>query len=321
MSPARRTLLPFVAALAGCAAVGVTGCVAKPPELPTGGRTVEKLGQSTVKLLERNDADSIAAAAVLLCIDARDTAITLSARAAARAPDRADLAWLQSRICASTPKCDSSSAESALRAIDPDNGAGWFGALERATQANDVEGIDATLAEMAKRERFDIYVNPIISHLAPAFANARVKALPDAVTFIVGHGWSILIPTFRILNDPCKGDALARAERLQACRALAASLSRGDALITRTIGTGMTLRTWPPDSDEAKAAVERRRVSHYLTSTLGEIDTRRKWNERKAKDYVQILAANSSEEASARAQIVAAGRNPEPPADWMDTRP
>jgi len=285
---------------------------------PANAAAVERLKQDTAKLYAQNDADALAAAAVLLYIDARASSVLMSAAATAKAPDRPDLAWLQSRICASTPNCDPSPAERALRKLDPANSAGWLGALDEATRAQDESAIDAALAGMAKGERFDLYVNPLVSRLAPVYANAKVKPLADAVPFIFGQGMVVLIPAFRTIGDPCKGEALAREQRLQSCRAIAASLSRGDALLTRSFGAVLTLRTWPAESDEAKAALEARRQSHYLTATLGEVAPQKKWSERHARDYVQILAANRSEDASARAQIIAAGREPYPPAGWVE---
>jgi hypothetical protein len=281
---------------------------------------MEQLREATAKLIRQNDADSFAAAAALVYIDARDTAIQLSAQAAAGAPDRADLAWLRLRICATTPTCDPQPAERALRNIVPGNSAAWLGALERASKSHDETAIDAALAGMAKGDRFDIYVNPVISHLATAFADAKVKPLPDALDFLGGTSF-ILLPAFRAIGDPCKGEALARNERLQACRAIAASLSRGDSIITRSYATVLAQRTWPSDSHEAKAAIEARRQSHYLVSMVGAIDGGKKLNARRAQDYVQLITANSSEEASMRAQVVAAGRSPDAPTEWVDARP
>ena len=328
MSPVRNLLLPIVV---GLICVVVAGCV--PNQSRVSGTEspqakemqARELRESTAKLVDRNDADSLAAAAVLLYADGPGAALLSSKRAMEMAPGRADLAWLQSRLCAKTPNvapgCDPEPAERVLRNLDPANGAGWLGALERANRSNDTAAIDAVLGEMAKRERFDIYVNPLVSHLAPAFANAKVKPLPDAITFVFGQVAAFLIPAYRILGDPCKGEALKREERLQACRAIAASLVRGDALITQSFGNVMTLRTWPAESDAAQAAIEARRQSHYLRSMLGEIETGRKWTPRSAQDYVQILSANGTEDASARAQIVAAGRSADPPPGWIDSAP
>jgi hypothetical protein len=302
-------------------ALGLAGCVPNRPAAKLApAEAIEQVRDATAKLIRQNDADSFAAAAALVYIDARDTAIQLSAQAAADAPDRGDLAWLRLRICASTPTCDPLPAELALRNVDPGNSAAWLGALERANKIHDEPGVDAALAGMAKGDRFDIYVNPIISHLATAFANAKVKPLPDALDFL-GETSVILLPPFRAIGDPCKGEALTRNERLQACRAIAASLSRGDSIITQSYATVMNLRTWPPDSREAKAAIEARRQSHYLRSMVGQIDDGKKLNEQRARDYVQLIAANSSEEASLRALVTATGRSPYAPSGWVDAQP
>jgi hypothetical protein len=315
MSAARNVLiLPLLAlsALTGCVTGRHDAAVTDP---------VEKLRLSAAKLLKQNDADSLAAAAVLLYVDSRKTAITLTDEARARGPSRADLAWLQLRVCATTPGCDPTRSEADLRALDPTNSAAWIATLDKAIVAKDAGAIDTALAEMAKRDRFDIYVNPIVGHLSTAFANAQVKPLADAVTFVVGEGAAVIVPPFKNIGDVCKGEVLTREERLRSCRAIATSLSRGDALITRSFGAVMTMRTWPADSDQAKAAVEGRRIAHYRASTIGEIDAARPWTDQVAQDYVQILAANRSEEASARAQIVAAGRNPDPPPGWNGNAP
>lgn len=103
-------------------------------------RTDRQVARAVMALERQHDADSLAAAALLsssLLGRDQNRAASLIARATVAAPDRADLAWLQTMICQETSGCDSQPFEATVRRLDPSNGAGWLGALARASAAKD----------------------------------------------------------------------------------------------------------------------------------------------------------------------------------------
>ena len=84
-------------------------------------------------------------------------ALALVAAAADKAPDRADIIWLYTQLCAQTSGCRPEDAEAKLRRLDPGNGATWLGALSRAQAQRDVLAQNEILEAMGRTTRFDFY--------------------------------------------------------------------------------------------------------------------------------------------------------------------
>src|ERR1700728_1094324 len=102
----------------------------------TSTRTQWQLRQAVAVLEQRNDPDSLAAAAVLLRFTQRTpdepAAHALIVRAVTLASGRADLAWLEIQNCRLVPGCDPNPEEARLRGLDPANGVAWINAMTRA---------------------------------------------------------------------------------------------------------------------------------------------------------------------------------------------
>lgn len=275
-------------------------------------RAVAELGAS-------DDPDAMAAAALLTVARSPVDAAALIARAVEAAPARADLAWLQLRICDRTPGCDPAPFESRLPALDPDNGVGWLAALSRASEAADDVAMDAALIAAARSARIDIYYTTLSARLGASVVAAGVMPLPFAVVEVLGRTAGIGLPSYAGAAGACRGQRLARAAVLHACQSLAAALMAGDAVISEAIGTTIAQLAWPEGSPEWRAAVEARRVLDYRLDALGgsgwydHIDTHT------VIEYLDLLAQHRREQDVIHAQLTVLGIDPRPPAGWTRT--
>ena len=194
----------FTAALA-CALLGA--CSTSPKRVA---QKWDRDSQHLATLLRaRTDPDSLAAASLLLLSKHPVDAQALMARAAAT-PDRADLLWLQISVCGQTPGCEPIALEERLRRLDPDNGAGWIGALHRTSTLHDETGIDAALSAMGRTSRFDVYWTSLVARLSPAVAASGQMRLPSAIPLVIGQLAAVAIPAYQDSVNACKGEGLDR---------------------------------------------------------------------------------------------------------------
>jgi hypothetical protein len=272
-----------------------------------------KIERTIVALELKSDADSMAAAGLLSLDKHPGQSLPLIVRAAATAPDRADLVWLQVGVCQRVSACDPEPMERQLRELAPSNGAGWIGALARAHASKDDEATDAALDAIGHSGRVDIYWTSLIARLSRAAARTGKISLEDASTTIIGYLAAEAIPAYSAASLACKGDRLLRAEIVESCRGVAASLQRGDNLLTEAIGTSIAKRVWPEDSPEWKAAAEARRVIDYRSKYIMKLNFQ---GEKPIEEYIALCEKFHREQDVFLAQMIAAGENPNPPANW-----
>jgi hypothetical protein len=267
-------------------------------------------------VLEQNtDADSLAAAAILHMQGGdHSAALPLLARATAAAPVRPDLAWLHVQICLASSSCDSAPLEARFREIDSSNGAAWMAALTRADTSRDEAAKDTALLAIARTERVDIYWNALIAHLSEATARTKQISLPTAINVVIGFLAATAIPPYASVSNACKGDRLNRADVLESCRAAAKALESGDTYITEMIGVAIAKRVWPADSREWKDAEDRRRLYRYRSQHSHGDDA--VLNVAAAEKYITLLSQHHREQDYFRAQMIADGENPDPPASF-----
>lgn len=273
-------------------------------------RLARHIEEAIVALQVNRDADSLAAAALLSLSEHLDQSLLLIARASAAAPDRADLHWLHSQVCRGAPPCDPEPIERRLQALDPSNGAGWFGALTRAGTANDDPAREAALAAIGHSQRVDIYWTTLIAPLSRAAASTRKLSLEEAETAIIGVLAAEGTPAYQYASNACKGERLQRAETLESCRGLANAFQHGDNYVTEMIGATIAKRVWPENSPEWKAADEARRVYAYRSKFAAQLDMR---GEKRAEQYAALCEKYRREQEVFAALLIAAGVNPNPP--------
>jgi hypothetical protein len=269
-----------------------------------------QLKRAAASLIKRTDADSLAAAGLLsLSID-QQNALALIARATEAEPGRADLAWLRAQVCRGITSCDPEPIERRLRELDPSNGAGWLGALARANSSKNDEARDAALAAIGHSDRVDIYWTTLIARLSRATEQTKAMSLPEVEVLVAGLLAAQAIPAYSAASNACKGERLQRAGIVEACRGVAKALQRGDTYITEMIGVAIAKRVWPEESPEWRAAVEARRAYEYRSKFWAALDVR---DTSHADEFLTLCAQNRREQDVLLAQLIAAGKNPNPP--------
>jgi len=268
------------------------------------------LQRAVIALAKQADADSLAAAGLLNLSIHRDDSLALIDRATAAAPERRDLVWLRAQICQEVTLCDPEPIERRLRELDPSNGAGWMGALVRANSSKNDEAKDAALAAMGHSDRVDIYWTTLIARLGRATARTAAISLDEAEVSIIGVLAARAIPAYGAASNSCKGERLRHAEIIEVCRGVARAFERGDTYITEMIGVAIAKRVWPEDSPEWKAAAEARRVYEYRSKFWATLDL---MNTSHAEEYLALCAQNRREQDVFLAQLISAGKDPNPP--------
>ena len=277
-------------------------------------RVKDHSARAVILLEQKHDADSLAAAALLSSGDLfgknENRASSLIARATLAAPDRADLAWLQAMICQETAGCDSQPFEAKVRNLDPSNGAGWLGALARAAAVKDDGATNEALRVISQADRVDIYYTRLIGTLTPKVAQTGSMSLGEAVTVVIGVLAAQAIPAYQAVSNACKGDLLLQANLVSLCQGVARAFENGDTYITEMIGVAIAKRVWPPDSPEWRAAAEARRLFDYQSKLFGEIE---RTDTASTNRYIALCRQYRREQDVFRAELVDAGRNPDPP--------
>jgi hypothetical protein len=258
----------------------------------------------------RTDADSLAAAGLLGSGKDRDLSLRLIEKASAAAPDRPDLVWLQIQFCQAVPTCDPQPMEERLRSLDVRNAAGWMGTLTRADKANDERAKSGALGAISRSERLDIYWTTLVARLSRATARTKAVSLTEAEISVIGTLAAQAIPAYQVLSNACKGERLKRDDVVEVCRGIATALQDGDTYITEMIGVAIAKRVWPEGSLQWKEAMEARRSWDYRFNFLIESAA---WNLAHTDEYLTLCAQNRREQDVYKAELIASGKNPDPP--------
>jgi hypothetical protein len=258
----------------------------------------------------RTDADSLAAAGLLDSVKRRNRSLVLVARATANAPQRSDLLWLHIEICQAAPACDPEPLERRLKTLDATNGAAWMGALSRANKANDEQAKSAALAAISRSERLDIYWTTLVARLSRATAKTKALSLTESEISVIGILAAQAIPAYQVISNACRGEHLMHDDRVAVCHGVANSLLYGDTYITEMIGVAIAKRVWPENSPQWTEATDARRAWDYRAGYLSHADA---WNAAHTDEYLNLCAQNRREQDVYKAELIASGKNPNPP--------
>jgi hypothetical protein len=205
---------------------------------------------------------------------------------------------------------------SGLRPRTGSDGAGWLNAVDRANAADDEAAKIAALSALARTERVDVYWTTLIVHLTRALADTHQLPLAQALGDVIGAVGARALPAYMPTLSLCKGERLNNDEVLQDCRRVASAFEQGDTFITEMIGLAIARRAWPADSPEWKAAQEETRVAGYRMHASGQLELKSWFGARWAQEFLSLCEQNRREQDVALAQIVKAGKSPDPPPDW-----
>lgn len=273
-------------------------------------------------LVMAGDPDSLEAAAFYgrLWGDEPAERLALVERAASAAPDRPDIAWLQIQLCTAVPTCDLKPVEEHLRRIDPGNGAVWAGSLERVSVAGDTTALKALIGLIADSQRFDMYWNSTIAHVADALIHSRQMDPRTALMGTIGVGAAQLVP-FQPLAQACRGPALQDPDTLSTCRRLVQVMRRGDSVITEMFGLTLAKRVWPEDSAEYQEATRARSVMLYRMNAAAKAEERMPSDDAAAERYLALLGKLRTEQDVVLAQLASVGVSTNPGAGSAAPRP
>jgi hypothetical protein len=239
-------------------------------------------------LAARADANSLATAAALL----RDSgsalkpepsksdqaALELTARASELAPQSAAIGWLRLQLCARSPACDIRDTATVMRWVDPDNAAAWMPTLAAAQHDRDTTEVDRVLADMARTDHFDLYWNRIVVLMCDALDAVRNElpggyAASDSARYAtaVGVAAGEVIPPFSPLTDACR-ESINLPQRRELCLELSKTMQRSDTVVAQMVGFSIERRLLAPDSKEARAIFERRRVLEWRAAAAVKFD-------------------------------------------------
>lgn len=297
--------------------LGITGCAHSPE------RQLEKYQRDQMRaaevLRQRSDADSLAAAALLVARSNPADSLELIGHAARAAPDRPEITLLHVQICIEAAECDPRSSEARLRQQDPENGIGWVGDIARAYDAKDDGALDEALAAVGRSKRFNSYFTTLVAQLSEATAHAGAMPLHDAVIAVTGEVAGYALPDFAPVSRGCAAERLQRPGVLASCRSLAESLMAGDTHLAEMIGVAIAKRVWPVDSPEWQAATEARRVYRYRSAAISKLDSDGVYlDEAVAAEYLSLFKVHRREQEATMARLVALGIDPAPPDDWRE---
>lgn len=316
-----RSPRPHSAVFVGVLAVLITACASEKgrQQLPFE-RTLQR---TRIALKAAADADSLAAAAEISAWPAgRDARrLTLLTRAAALAPTRADLLWLQLETCAQVRTCDPKPIATSLHALDPGNGAAWALLLNRAARLGDTKAAVKYLTEIGDCTRFDLYWNTSIVHLTKAVIKAHTMDVNAPLTTVIGDEAALAIPAYINIFSACEAPALGEPGRLSTCRDISSVMRSGDTYISEMIGIAIAKRVWSANSTEYADAASRQRVERYRMHTAAGITLAALHTDADATTYLQLLGKHRTEQGAALELITSAGENPNPPSDFDESLP
>ena len=281
-------------------------------------RTTKQTEQAIAILETRQDADSLAAAGLLTDVRDGGRALALLSRAIEVAPDRVDLLWLQAQVCASVAErggaCDPAPIEARLRAHAPTNGAAWFGDLSRAVKAGDASAQQAALDRIAHSDRVDIYWTKLVASLTPPAVSTGKMSVVTAEIALIGVMSAQGMPALQPLSEACRGDSLNDPAALARCKGIVKALQHGDTALIELLGTSLAAKVWPKESPEWHMATRRHEVLNYRAQQLSQVTALHGWQDSWATQFLQLCAQYRSEQAVQEAQLLAAGKDPNPPA-------
>ncbi len=304
-----------------CIALAVlvlSGCIS---EAAREEQSERRMQRTLAALNKAEDADSLAVAATLVGMSHDDDQqrLSLLKRAAAIAPARPDLLWLEMDFCSRIATCDLAPLAESLHALDPENGAAWAPLFNQATNRNESNAAERYFDSIARSKRFDIYWNSSIARFATAVIDTNMMNPQSALTTVIGMEAAHAIPAYKNLSDACKSPELEASGRIDTCRRIAGVLRNGDTYITEMVGVAIAKRVWPENSAEYADAVAARRVAQYRMRSAGLIPDL--GSRAQTLYYIGRLSMYRRDQDVFLANIKTAGERSEPPDDWTESQP
>lgn len=301
----RPYLNTFILALASSAVL--VGC---------GGSTKSK--PSEPQPIQTTQADVLAAEALAAYSLQRDgvRAWSLISAAAKQAPARADLAYLQARLCDLIEGCQPEAYDARARKLDAPNAAIWMRSLAEAQRQRESTVEAQILDAMGRAQRFDVYWNK----LGTSITNARIAngARPDA-TLSETVGWlgTTIVPAFQPLTLACSRSRTAQQPWTERCRRVARVLMNSDTYIAESLGITLAQQV-TADANEQTRLAQSALTARFLWRTYAEITNSQIEREKYALELLKIMSKVRREQDVHLAVVRWSGRPVTPPVGWTD---
>lgn len=305
----RNTLLfPALAALLLAACAGAPSQKSTPP---VSGR-VSSGGSG--------NADELAANALTLWASggaATSQALAQIQRATQMAPQRAELLWLQSRICMSTRGCEPESIEAQLRQLDPGSGAVWLGPLARAQARKDTRTEEQILDVMSKADDFNVYWTTLVARLTPPISRSPVATsvaqptptpLTNALNSTVGYLSRMVTQAFVPLSVACDAQQVREPERRVRCDRIGQLLQKSDTTLAEGVGLGIAQRLTVPNSAASMQIIQQINTLSHQNQTSGAIVAAQVEKERFSDQMLKLMSELKREQDVSRAILRWAGQ-------------
>lgn len=294
---------------------------------PTKGSN-QRADQAPLSAFKVTPADLLLADALQRQITERSftSTLVLVEGAAQKAPDRVDIAWLHAQLCGWVPGCAPEPLEARLRKLDPNNASVWIGALTRAQQQKDVTAENEILQAMGRGQRFDMYWNSLVSHIAIALnqtsgslptEDGKPSATPltDSLNQAISWVSEIALPAFQPVSDACGEEQVTNPTTATRCGAIAQALQRGDSYLIEGVGLGIAERLAVPGSPRAIIVEEQIHLTRYQRDTAGQIISTQLEREKFTHEMLKLMTALKREQEVYVAVIRWAGQPVMPPGE------
>lgn len=230
----------------------------------------------------------------------RDAALALAyaQRALTAEPHRAELLWLNARLCTDVPRCDPSEYEARLRKIDPGNAAVWVGPLQRAQQRGDSAAAEQILEAIGREARLDVYWNSLLSQTAVAMSRESPEPPPKmlngpltaAINDVSVWLTAVAVPSFTGIASACSTERTRNPSMAERCRNVAKVLQQGDTYAAEAVGLGIAQRATSQDSPISIAITERAAVVAYQHDAARELLAQQAEREKMSRELIELMS-------------------------------
>lgn len=273
---------------------------------------------STAAPAKREPADVLATEALAVYRLQNDgaRAWTLISEATKQAPDRADLAHLQARLCQLLEGCRPEPYEARLRQLDPSNGVVWMRSLEQAQHRREPKVEAQILDALGQAQRFDVYWNSLGARVAGvriANGSRSDAALGETVTWL----GSTIVPSLEPLTRACSRSRTARQPWAERCRRIARVLMNGDTYIAESVGTTLAQQVTADNAEQIQLS-ERALTARYLWRNYAAITSSQVERDKFATELIELMRTLHREQDIHLAVARWSGRPVTPPRGWTD---
>lgn len=290
-------------------AVLLAACAGSPTQQPA----------APIVATSSGNADQLAANALNMWAGGGDGSRVLAQidKAVQSAPQRAELVWLQLRICMDVPGCEPQPIEAQLRGLDPDSGVVWLGPLARAQARRDARAEEQILDVMSKAAHFNIYWTTLIARLTPpvsrtpaatSIAQPAPTPLTNALNATIGWLSSLAIPVFTPLSTACDEQHVREPATRMRCELIAQTLQKSDTNLAEGLGLGIAQRLVVPNSGASMQLIDKVNTLRYQNQASGAVVAAQVEKDKFSEQMLKLMAQLKREQEVSKAILRWAGQ-------------